>query len=50
MPTMRRYTPGGDVMVTKSSDGYSWDPPRKIHGMRAESSSRIGLPKVCGVI
>eukprot|EP00873_Tetraselmis_striata_P001897 jgi/Tetstr1/422161/TSEL_013015.t1 len=42
----QRYTPGGDVMVTKSRDGKAWDKPQKIHSMRAESSSKHGIPKV----
>eukprot|EP00873_Tetraselmis_striata_P004110 jgi/Tetstr1/424374/TSEL_014935.t1 len=42
----RRYTPGGDVMVTKTRDGNVWDEPRRIHSMQAESSPKHGIPKV----
>lgn len=37
-----RWTPGGDVMVTKTRNGKRWDTPRRIYSMAEEG----GVPKV----
>lgn len=39
---MRRFAPGGDIMVTKTRDGKTWQSPHRIYGMAAEG----GVPKV----
>eukprot|EP00873_Tetraselmis_striata_P038825 jgi/Tetstr1/459089/TSEL_004539.t1 len=37
-----RFAPGGDIMVTKTRDGKTWQAPHRIYSMAAEG----GIPKV----